>query len=142
MRRPDDRALIVLTRYRVPAIVDLVGQPRWTVEIAKEVEDWYATLKSKDKAAADRAFDRLAEHGPALRMPHSRALGGDLFELRFICENVARRVTYYIEPARLVITLTTFRKQRQRERREVDRARQAMDVDRERRRRTDGKRHA
>jgi hypothetical protein len=48
--------LIVLTRYRVPAIVDLVAQPRWTVEIAKEVEDWYATLKSKDKAAADRAF--------------------------------------------------------------------------------------
>jgi len=35
----------------------------------------------------------------------------------------------------------TFRKQRQKERREVDRARRAMDDDRERRR-TDGKRHA
>jgi len=130
-------APIVLTRYRVAAILNSVGQPRWTVEIAKEIEDWYATLKSKDKAAADRAFDRLAEHGPALRMPHSRALGGDLLELRFTCENVARRVTYYIDPARLVITLTTFRKQRQNERREIDRARRAMDQDRERRR-TDG----
>ena len=41
------------------------------MEISPEVEDWYATLKSKDKAMADRAFDRLAELGPALRMPHA-----------------------------------------------------------------------
>jgi hypothetical protein len=44
---------------------------RWTVEISPEVETWYATRNSKDKAMADRAFDRLAEHGPALRMPHA-----------------------------------------------------------------------
>jgi hypothetical protein len=59
-------------------------------------------------------------------MPHSRALGGVLFELRFTCENTARRVTYYIDQPRRVITLTTFRKQRQRERTEVDRARRAL----------------
>jgi len=53
------------------------------VEISPEVEDWYATLKSKDKAMADRAFDRLAELEPALRMPHARPLGGGLSELRF-----------------------------------------------------------
>jgi hypothetical protein len=35
-------------------------------------------------------------------------------------------VTYYIDARREVITLTTFRKQRQQERREVARARQAM----------------
>jgi hypothetical protein len=96
------------------------------VEISPEIETWYASLKSKDKAMADRAFDRLAEHGPALRMPHARPLGGGLFELRFICEGTARRVTYYTDPRRRVITLTTFRKQRQNERREVARARQAM----------------
>jgi hypothetical protein len=96
------------------------------VEISPEVETWYATLKSRDKAMADRAFDRLAEHGPALRMPHARALGGGLFELRFTCEATARRVTYYIDNQRKAITLTTFRKQRQTERREMARARQAM----------------
>jgi len=49
---------------------EILGTPRrpvdehhWAVEISAEVESWYATLKSKDKAAADRAFDRLAEHG-------------------------------------------------------------------------------
>ena len=60
------------------------------MEISPEVETWYATLKSKDKAMTDRAFDRLAEQGPELRMPH----GGGLFELRFTCEGTARRVTY------------------------------------------------
>ncbi len=103
-----------------------MDERRWAVEISPEVENWYATLKSKDKAAADRAFDRLAEHGHALRMPHARPLGGGLFELRFTCEGTARRVTYYIDTQRRVITLTTFRKQRQHERREVARARQAM----------------
>jgi hypothetical protein len=96
------------------------------VEISPEVETWYATLKSKDKAMADRAFDRLAEQGPTLRMPHARALGGGLCELRFTCEGTARRVTYYIDVQRRIITLTTFRKQRQAERQEVARARQAM----------------
>jgi hypothetical protein len=96
------------------------------VEISPEVETWYAALNSKDKAMADRAFDRLAEHGPTLRMSHARPLGGGLCELRFTCEGTARRVTYYTDPRRRVITLTTFRKQRQNERREVTRARQAM----------------
>ena len=103
----------------------------WTVEISPEVENWYATLKSKDKALADRASDRLAQFGPALRMPHARPLGGGLFELRFTCERTARRVTYFIDARATVITLTTFRKQRQNERREVARARQAMQAGQE-----------
>ena len=98
----------------------------WTVEISPEVENWYATLKSKDKAMADRAFDQLAQFGPALRMPHARPLGGGLFELRFACEETVRRVTYFIDTRAKVITLTTFRKQRQNERREVARARRVM----------------
>jgi hypothetical protein len=95
---------------------------RWVVEISPEVENWYATLKSKDRATADRAFERLADSGPALRMPHARPPGEGPFELRFTCEGTARRVTYYTDPPRRIITLTTFRKQRQQERREVTRA--------------------
>lgn len=114
-------------------ILACVAGRRWVVEISPEVERWYATLKSSGKAAADRAFDRLAELGPALRMPHARMLGGDLHELRFTCEGTARRVTYYIDPRRRVITLTTFRKQRQQERREVARARRAMTAEQDRR---------
>jgi hypothetical protein len=108
-----------------------MSERRWTVEISPEIESWYATLKSKDKAMADRAFDRLAEHGPTLRMPHAKPLGGGLCELRFTCEGTARRVTYYISVQRRIITLTTFRKQRQKERREVARARQVMQASQE-----------
>ena len=85
---------------------------------------------SADRAFADRALDRLAAVGPALAMPHSRMLGGGLRELRFTCEGVARRVTYYVEVERKMITLTTFRKQRDNERREVQRAHKAMSRDR------------
>lgn len=55
-------------------------------------------------------------------MPQSRALGDGLHELRFSCEGVARRITYAFGSGREVTALTTFRKQRGRERHEVDRA--------------------
>jgi len=103
------------------------------VDISAEVEGWYASLKSRDRAAADRALDLLADRGPELRMPHARPLGGGLLELRFTCEGTSRRVTYYIGSQRVIITLTTFRKQRQQERRELARAHRAMMDDGDRR---------
>ena len=101
----------------------------WDIELCDEVERWYLGLRVRDRAFADRAFDRLAALGPALAMPHSRMLGASLRELRFTCEGVARRVTYYIDVERKVIALTTFRKQRSNERQEVERARTAMSTD-------------
>ena len=77
-------------------------------------------------AQADRALDRLIERGPALRMPHSRSLDDGLLELRFTCRDHAQRITYYFDHQRAVITLTAFVKQRQNERREVQRAHRAM----------------
>lgn len=63
--------------------------------------------------------------GPQLAMPHSRVLGAGLRELRLSCEGTARRITYYFDIERKVITLTTFRKQRNSERSEIDRAQKA-----------------
>ena len=98
----------------------------WDVELSDEVVRWYVPLKPRDRAFADRALDRLASTGPGLRMPHSRALGGGLHELRFSCEGVPRRITFAFAEGREVTLLTTFRKQRDRERHEVDRAHQAF----------------
>jgi hypothetical protein len=103
-----------------------VTAERWTVEISTEVARWYGSLKDADRAFADVALERLRDHGPALRMPHSRSLSGGLFELRFSCEGVARRITYHFDAPRRAITLTTFRKQRQADQREMTRARRAM----------------
>ncbi|WP_310732076.1 type II toxin-antitoxin system RelE/ParE family toxin [Actinomyces sp. 2119] len=94
--------------------------------LSEEVRTWYLALSPAGKAAADRAIERLASQGHLLRMPHSRALGDGLFELRFFCENVNRRITYVIDPDPMVVTLTTFRKQRSNERTEILRARQAQ----------------
>lgn len=66
--------------------------------VLAEIESWPVDV------VADYAhlLELLAEHGPNLRLPHSRALGGGLFELRsrggvgtgraFYCFLIGKRV--------------------------------------------------
>ena len=76
---------------------------RWSIEFSEEVRIWYEGLTPTGKASTDRVLERLALRG-----------------------NVNRRITYVFDPDRRVVTLTTFRKQRQNERTEVLRARRAQ----------------
>lgn len=99
---------------------------RWTVDLSEEVRAWYDGLTPNGKSAVKRITERLATQGHLLRMPHSKPLGDGLHELRFTCEDVARRITYVLDPERRAVTLTTFRKQRQNERTEILRARRAQ----------------
>lgn len=99
---------------------------RWVVHLSAEVTDWYLGLTETGQAQAQRAIGRLEEAGRMLRMPLSKPLGDGLFELRFTCEGTARRITYVLEPEKNAITLTTFRKTKQNERREILRARRAQ----------------
>jgi hypothetical protein len=101
---------------------------RWVVEFSEEVRAWYSGLKPTGKAATDRILERLASQGYLLRMPHTRQLGNGPHELRFTCENTARRITYVFDPDRRAVTLTTFREQRQNELGEVLRARRAQNA--------------
>ena len=61
-------------------------------------------------------------------MPLSRSLGDGLFELRFSLGPTARRITYRFTQNGRVVSLTTFRKQRNNERNEINRARTAGDL--------------
>lgn len=114
--------------YRIDTISLLwhIRFMRWTVEFSDEVLTWYQGLTPEGKAVTRRVLVRLEDAGHMLGMPLSKQLGGGLRELRFTCEGVARRITYVLEPERRVITLTTFRKQRQNERGEILRARRAQ----------------
>lgn len=103
-----------------------MGDVTWMVELSDEVQTWYRNLTRTDRAAVDRTVERLAEQGNQLRMPHSKSLGDGLYELRFTCEGVARRITYVFEPDRHTFHLTTFRKQHQNERAQILRARRAQ----------------
>ncbi len=98
----------------------------WSVELEPEVERWFDNLTPKTFAFVLPHMERLADHGSQLRMPASRSLGDGLFELRFDLQRVSWRITYYFAPARRIVLLTAFRKQRQNERTEVNRARTAM----------------
>lgn len=98
----------------------------WEIRLSKEVRKWYDKLPTRDRGIATSKFVELAQHGNELRYPQSRSLGRDLFELRFRCQGVDRRVTYTLDPSARAITLTTFRKQRQNERGEVERAKRDL----------------
>lgn len=87
---------------------------------------WLEGLSPAAVATAAFHVDRLAEHGAALRMPNSRVLGEGLFELRFDLGRVAQRISFFFSGDHRVVLLTVFRKQRSKERIEVERARIAM----------------
>jgi phage-related protein len=93
------------------------------VELHDEVAHWLVGLDDDEWDRAVVVVDRLAELGPAARMPLSRALGEGLYELRFSLTRTARRITYRFTKDGRIVLLTTFRKQRQNERTEVTRAR-------------------
>ena len=96
------------------------------VELEPEIVEWLLSLETLSFEVAEAHVDLLAEFGSTLRMPHSRALGEGLFELRFDMARQAWRITYWFSPARTIVLLTVFRKQRNNERSEIGRARTAM----------------
>lgn len=90
------------------------------------MEQWLDQLRPGEFGAVAFHIDRLAENGARLRMPHSRALGEGLLELRVDLGRSAWRITYWFAPGRRIVLLTVFRKQRMNERAEVERGRRAM----------------
>jgi hypothetical protein len=95
------------------------------VELHDEVDGWMEGLSDEEWDRVVIVVDRLAALGSSARMPLSRALGDGLFELRFTLGSTARRITYRFTKDGRIVLLTTFRKQRNNERNEIDRARRA-----------------
>jgi phage-related protein len=79
------------------------------VRIKKEIENWPVGILA-DYA---RTVELLMEFGPDLRMPHSRALGDGLFELRPRGREGAGRVLYcYVKDRRVIILHAFIKKTR------------------------------
>lgn len=98
----------------------------WRIEIEPEVRHWLELLPDAHCDKAERAADLLAAQPTTLGEPYARHLGGKVRELRFTMDGSAVRVTYWLAPARRIVLLTVFRKTRQRENAEVERAQQAQ----------------
>ena len=84
------------------------------------IEYFYARIKTEieswpDSLLADfaRMVELLMEFGPNLRMPHSRALGGGLFELRPRGREGIGRTFYCFVTGRRVVILHAFVKKTQ-----------------------------
>ena len=93
------------------------------VELHDEIDEWMSELNDDEWDRVVIMVDRLETLGSYARMPFSRALGDGLFELRFTLGPTARRITYRFTKDGRIVLLTTFRKQRNNERNEIDRAR-------------------
>ncbi|GGS99601.1 hypothetical protein GCM10010156_67100 [Planobispora rosea] len=68
----------------------------------------------------------LASQATTLGEPYSRHLGGRVRELRFNLDGSAVRITYWLAPGQRIVLLTVFRKTRQHEEAEIERARQTQ----------------
>jgi phage-related protein len=91
--------------------------------VKAEIESW------PDGILADyaRLVELLMEFGPGLRMPHSRALGGGLFELRPRGREGIGRTFYCFAIGQCVVILHAFvKKTRDTPEHELDIARKRM----------------
>jgi len=99
-----------------------------TIEFEPEVAAWLQALPDEQFGRVEFYIDLLADRGVALGEPHTRQLSGKLRELRFFLgpSGEAVRISYFVTSGWRIILLTVFRKHRQRERAEIQRAMRAM----------------
>ena len=81
----------------------------WTIEYFSEaVRLEIAALPVGIRASYVRLAEMLEEFGLDLRMPHSRAMGGGLFELRPKGREGIARVFYCTQVGKRIIVLHSF----------------------------------
>jgi hypothetical protein len=97
-------------------------------ELEPEVRDWLDNLSDSDFKRVDEVAGLLAEKGAELGGPWADHLEGPVWELRIRLREVAARVTYWFAPKRTIVLLTVFRKTKQHDQRQIDRAVRAQKI--------------
>src|SRR5512136_1651217 len=86
----------------------------WTIDYySEEVRLEIDALPADIRASYTRLTELLEEFGLDLRMPHSRAMGGGLFELRPRGREGIARVFYCMKVGKKIIMLHSFIKKTQ-----------------------------
>ena len=94
---------------------------------SQRVEEEILTLPAGFVARFLRYAERMEAFGPDLGMPHTRAMGGGLFELRLKASEGIARVFYCTVVDRRIVVLHQFvKKTQQTPRRELETARRRM----------------
>ena len=97
-------------------------------ELEPEVRDWLDSLSDSDFKRVDEVCGMLAEKGSELGGPWSDHLEGPVWELRIRLRDVAARITYWCTADGRIVLLTVFRKTKQHDQRQIDRAVRAHKV--------------
>ena len=97
-------------------------------ELEPEVRDWLDSLSDSDFKRVDEVCGMLAEKGSELGGPWSDHLEGPVWELRIRLRDVAARITYWSTSDTRIVLLTVFRKTRQHDQRQIDRAVRAQEI--------------
>jgi hypothetical protein len=97
-------------------------------ELEPEVREWLDTLSDSDFKRVDEVAGLLAEKGTELGGPWSDHLEGPVWELRVRLRDVATRATYWCTANRTIVLLTVFRKTKQHDQRQIDRAVRAQKI--------------
>ena len=97
-------------------------------EVEPEVRRWLESLDDHEFKRVDEVSGLLAEMGPDLGGPWSDHLEGPVRELRLRFRDIAPRITYWFTPNRTIVLLTIFRKTRQHDQAQIDRAVRAQKV--------------
>jgi hypothetical protein len=108
--------------------VDGMKRQLYQFELEPEVRDWLDGLSDSDFKRVDEVCGLLAEKGVGLGGPWSDHLDGPVRELRLRLAQVAVRVTYWCRPDGVIVLLTVFRKTRQHDQRQIDRAVRAQET--------------
>ncbi|WP_323378739.1 type II toxin-antitoxin system RelE/ParE family toxin [Streptomyces smaragdinus] len=94
----------------------------YEIELEPEVAAWPESLSTKHFDKIDDTAGLLAELGPTTPMPIARPLRDGVWELRLALGDTNARITYWFAPGRRIVFLTWFRKTRQHEEKQIDRA--------------------
>lgn len=92
---------------------------QWIAEFYRDrgnncpVEEFIFSLPAKDQVKVARTVALLEMFGPQLRMPHSRSVEQNLFELRVQCTNTIQRVLYFHYEAERFVMVHGFTKKTQ-----------------------------
>lgn len=103
-------------------------QELYHLELEPEVRDWLESLSDSDFKRVDEVCGLLAEKGIGLGGPWSDHLEGPVWELRVRLHQLAIRVAYWCRPDGTIVLLTVFRKTRQHDQRQIERAVRAQQV--------------
>jgi len=86
----------------------------WTIEYySQAVQDWISAMPVGIRADYARLANLLMEFGADIRLPHSRAMGRGLFELRAKGKEGIARILYCMQVGKRIVILHGFIKKTQ-----------------------------